>query len=58
MQSQRLCSLDSMVEKKLDCIDIDNIGNLEDLLRVVFIDEDCRNLKVVINGRELTRNIN
>ena len=25
-----------------------DIGNLEDLLRVVFIDEECGNLKVVI----------
>ena len=25
-----------------------DMGNLEDLLKVVFIDEECRNLKVVI----------
>ena len=31
-------------------IDIDDIGNLEDLLRVVFIDEDCGNLKVVVES--------
>ena len=27
------------VEEELDCIDIDNIGNLEDSLKLVFIDE-------------------
>ena len=32
--------------------------SFEDLLRVVFIDEERRNLKVVIAGGELTRNIN
>ena len=35
-----------------------DIWSLEDLLRVVFINEECRNLKVVIAGGELTRNIN
>ena len=35
-----------------------DIWSLEDLLRVVFIDEERRNLKVVIAGGELTRNIN
>ena len=39
-------------------VDIDNIGNLEDLLRIVFIHEECGNLKVLVDGRELTRNIN
>ena len=39
-------------------IDINDIGNLEDLLKVVFIDEKCGNLKVVIDAGELTRNIN
>ena len=34
------------------------ILSLEDLLRVVFIDEERRNLKVVTAGGELTRNIN
>ena len=32
--------------------------NLEDLLRVVFIDEAFWNLTVVIDGGELTGNIN
>ena len=35
-----------------------DIGSWEDLLRAVFIDEECRNLKVVIADGELTRNIN
>ena len=29
-----------------------------DLLRLMFIDEECGNLKVVVDGGELTRNIN
>ena len=36
-----------IVEEELDCIDIDDIGNLEDSPRLVFIDEECRNLIVV-----------
>ena len=48
-----------IVEEELDCIDIDDIGNLEDSPRlVVFIDEDCGNLIVVNDIREPTRNIN
>ena len=47
-----------IVQEELDGIDKDDIGNLEDLLRVVFVDEACRNLKVVIGGGELNRNIN
>ena len=39
-------------------IDKEHIGNLKDLLKAVFIDEECGNLKVVIDGGELTRNIN
>ena len=40
-------------------IDKDDIGNWEDLLKVVvFIDEKCGNLKVVIDGGEFNRNIN
>ena len=34
----------------------DDIGNLEDLL--VLINKECGNPKVVIDGGELTRNIN
>ena len=33
-----------IVEEKIDCIDVDDIGNLEDSHRLVFIDEECRNL--------------
>ena len=46
------------VTEELDGIDIDDIGNLEDLLRIVFIHEECGNLKVFVGGGELTRNIN
>ena len=38
-------------------IDIDNNGNLEDLPRLAFIDEECRNRKLVVDGEELARNI-
>ena len=34
-----------IVEENLDRIDIDDIGNLEDSPRLVFIDEECGNLK-------------
>ena len=47
-----------IVKEELDGIDIDNIGNLVDLLRVVFIHEECGNLTVFADGGELTRNIN
>ena len=46
-----------IVEEELDCIDIDKIGNSEDLPRLVFIDEKCGNLIVVNDGGELTANI-
>ena len=38
-----------IVEEELDDIDIEDIGNLEELpiSRHVFIDEECRNLKAV-----------
>ena len=35
-----------MAEEELDGIDIDDITNLEDLLRLVFIDKEFGNLKV------------
>ena len=35
-----------MVKEELDRIDIDDIRNLEDLLRMVLIHEECGNLKV------------
>ena len=46
------------IKEELDGIQIDGIGNLEDLLRIVFIHAECGNLKVFFDGRELTRNIN
>ena len=46
------------VEEELDCIDIDDIGKLEDSPRLGFIDEECENVIVVNDGGELTRNIN
>ena len=45
-----------MVEEELDGIDIYGIGKLVDLPRLMFIDEECENLKVVVDGGELTRN--
>ena len=47
-----------IVKEELDGIDIDDIGNLEDLLRIVFIHEEWGNLKVFVDGGELTGNIN
>ena len=43
-----------IVKEELDGIDIDDIGNLEDLLSIVFIHEECVNLKVFIEGGVLT----
>ena len=44
-------------EEELDVIDdIDGIGNIEDLLRLVIIHEECGNLKVFVDGVELTIN--
>ena len=42
IKSQRLRSQKVVGTEKVD------IGNLEDLLRVLFINEECGNLKVVI----------
>ena len=36
-----------LVYKELDYIDIDDIGNVEDSPRLVFIDEECGNLIIV-----------
>ena len=47
-----------LVEEELDGIDSDDIINLEDLLRLVLITEECENPKVVVDGEELTRNSN
>ena len=45
-----------IVEEELDCIDIDDIGNL-DSPRLAFINEECGNRIVVNDGGELTENI-
>ena len=42
-----------MVEEELDCVDISNITNVEDLLKPVFIHEECGNLKVFVYCGEL-----
>ena len=47
-----------IVKEELDGTGVDDIGNLEDLLRIVFIYEECGNLKVFVDGGKLTRNIN
>ena len=43
-----------IVKEELDSTDKDDIGNLQDLLRIVFIHEECENLKVFADGGELT----
>ena len=47
-----------IVKEELDGIEIDDIGNLEELLRILFIHEKCGNLKVFIDGGKLNRIIN
>ena len=42
-----------IVEEELDCI-----GNLEDLPRVVFFNEGCWNIKVAVDVGEFTTNVN
>ena len=44
--------------EELNCVDVDDIGNLDDLPWFVFIDNECGNLKVVSDCGELSRNIN
>ena len=39
-------------------IDVDGIGNLMNLPRLTFMDEECGNLKVFVDCGELTKNIN
>ena len=46
-----------IVKEELDGPDIDGIGHLEDLLRTVFIHEECGNLKLFVDDGELTGNI-
>ena len=38
------------VEKEQDGTDIDAVGNLMDLPKLIFMDEECGNLKVVSDG--------
>ena len=44
-------------EEELHGIEIYGILNLENLSRTVFIDQECWNLKVVVDVGELTKNI-
>ena len=46
-----------IVDEELDCTDIDDIENLEDSPRHVFINKECGNLIVVNDDGEFTRNI-
>ena len=47
-----------IIAEELNCVDIDDIGNLDHLPWFVFINNECGNLKVVSDGGELSRNIN
>ena len=47
-----------IAKEELDGIDMDDIENSEDFLRILFIHEECGNLKVLVDGGELTGNIN
>ena len=44
-------------EKEPDGVDTDDIGDLEDLPRLLLIDEGCENLRVVVDGEKLARDI-
>ena len=46
-----------IVGGELDCIDIDDFGNLGDSPRVVFINEECGNLIVVNDDGQFNENI-
>ena len=39
----------AIVEAELDVTDVDDIGNLVGLNRLMFINEECRNLRVVVD---------
>ena len=43
------------VQEERDRTDIVGIGNLMDLPKLIFIDGECGNLKVVVDGGKLTR---
>ena len=47
-----------IIEEKLHGIDIDGIRNFQDLSGRVFINEECENLKMLVDGGELTKNAN
>ena len=47
-----------MVQEEQDGIGVDGIENLDDLARLVLINEECENFKVVVDGGEFTRNAN
>ena len=42
----------------MELIQLDVIGNLMDLPKLMFIDEECGNLKVVVDNGQFTRNNN
>ena len=42
----------------MELIQLDDIGNLMDLPKLMFIDEECGNLKVVVDNGQFTRNNN
>ena len=46
------------VQEELDGIDIDGIGDLVDLPKLMYIDKECGDLQVVIDSEQLTRNNN
>ena len=46
-----------IIEQELDGICIADTEKLENLPRLAFIDKECGNADVVVDGRELTRNI-
>ena len=46
-----------IVVQEQDGIYLADTEKLENLLRLVFIDNECGNANVIVDGRELTRNI-
>ena len=47
-----------IVKEEVGGINIDDIRNLEDLLRIGIIHEECGSLKVFVDSGELTGNTN
>ena len=58
MKKSNLSEKNVIVEEELDRIDINDIVNLENSPKLVFIDEECANFIAVNDCRERTRNIN